>query len=872
MNGTRIEHGRKRMRRIWTVALAAALVAGVGALAGEERGVGGAVRADGTWLRERDIGEVGDYYALVIAIERYGPAEWRLRTPVADGKALAKLLRERYGFKEVTELYDEEATLVGIRRAIVALGRKVGRKDSVLIYYAGHGTLEGGTGFWIPVNAKPGEQWNYLESVAIRDMVKRQRFKAKHVLIVSDSCYGAALFRGMTLPAKVVPEYVRQALRRPARQLLTSGGMAPVADGGGGGHSVFGKYFLKCLSEPPRDVFVVSDLMADLKYNVGNNAPKVGGERQVPILGVLEESGAERGAEFVFIRRPEGKLTVPAEPVRPVERPEPGPVVVGPPAAKVPGWAKVSKAQVAYAEKAGLAVAKELDLGGGVKMKLVLVPPGEFMMGEADGSSWSRPVHKVRITKPFYMGACEVTRQQWKAVMGSEPWYGSPYPGPESTAPANYVSWEDATAFCRKLSEKTGATARLATEAEWEYACRAETKTRFSFGNVESELATYGWYGENSDKTMHPVGGKAPNPWGLYDMHGNLSEWCWDRYDRAYYKSSPKDDPAGPRSGPYRVHRGGGWGSLAERCTSGYRSGFTPTWTNIVVGFRVVVTKLPSAVTVPGPERPVERPEPEPVVAPKGGRVETTAYAAGEAPGWAKVSREQVEYAKRAGLAVAKEWKLGAGVTMRFVLVAPGEFMMGSKAEGGDAPPRRERIAKPFYIGVTEVTQSQYEAATGEKPSKWQGADLPVEQVSWEDAQAFCRKLGAKAGAAVRLPTEAEWEYACRAGTETQWSWGDAARDAEGYGWYLSNGEKRTHAVGQKLPNRWGLYDVHGNVWEWCGDWSGGERKSRVYRGGGWDYGVVYARSSCRNGIDPGHGHGALGFRVVVESAAAPGE
>jgi formylglycine-generating enzyme required for sulfatase activity len=198
-----------------------------------------------------------------------------------------------------------------------------------------------------------------------------------------------------------------------------------------------------------------------------------------------------------------------------------------------------------------------LDLGKGVTMKLVLISPGTFMMGSPDSEqgreSKEGPQHEVAISKPFYMGVTEVTQAQYEAVMGTNP---SKFKGP--TNPVDSVIWDEAVLFCRKLSEKTGKTFRLPTEAEWEYACRAGTKTRFSFGDSESVLGDYAWWQSNSGGKAHPVGQKKPNPWGLYDMHGNVWEWCADWWGP--YPKGPITDPFGPATASgYRVLRGGSW-------------------------------------------------------------------------------------------------------------------------------------------------------------------------------------------------------------------------------------------------------------------------------------------------------------------------
>ena len=192
------------------------------------------------------------------------------------------------------------------------------------------------------------------------------------------------------------------------------------------------------------------------------------------------------------------------------------------------------------------------------------IPAGTFLMGSPITEKdrlFNEHQHKVTITKPFYMQTTEVTQGQWKAVMGTEPWKGRDYIKEGANYAAVYVSWNDAVAYCKKLSEKEGKTYRLPTEAEWEYACRAGTRTTWSFGNDEKVLRDYAWYKENTvnigEQYAHQVGQKKPNAFGLYDMHGNAWEWCHDYFDPDYYKQSPAQDPQGPVTGSSRVLRGG---------------------------------------------------------------------------------------------------------------------------------------------------------------------------------------------------------------------------------------------------------------------------------------------------------------------------
>ena len=232
---------------------------------------------------------------------------------------------------------------------------------------------------------------------------------------------------------------------------------------------------------------------------------------------------------------------------------------------------------------------KQIDLGKGVTMKLALIPAGEFMMGspesEKDRNVGEGPQHKVTISSGapgFYMGVTEVTQEQYEAVMGKNP---SKFKGPKN--PVNQVSWNDAAEFCKKLSAKTRGIVRLPTEAEWEYACRAGTKTRFYFGDSEKQLGDYAWYKENSDKKVHPVAQKEPNAWGLYDMHGNAWEWCSDWHGS--YANAKAVDPQGPASGKDRVLRGGSWGDDAVSCRAARRLGRAPDDQDKTRGVRVVV-------------------------------------------------------------------------------------------------------------------------------------------------------------------------------------------------------------------------------------------------------------------------------------------
>lgn len=227
-------------------------------------------------------------------------------------------------------------------------------------------------------------------------------------------------------------------------------------------------------------------------------------------------------------------------------------------------------------------------------IEMVLIPGGEFIMGDDRGEDDEQPAHAVRIS-PFYMDVSEVTQESFQAMMGRNPskWV-------DVAGPVDRMSWYSAIQYCNMRSTREGLKPcydlktlrcdfmadgyRLPTEAEWEYACRAKTATRYSFGDDPAELDQCAWFKKNSQAKTHPVKQKNPNPWGLYDMHGNVAEWCNDFYAESY-EAGQTQDPIGPESGEDRVLRGGSWKTSEESCRSSARYSEAPGLADVCFGY-----------------------------------------------------------------------------------------------------------------------------------------------------------------------------------------------------------------------------------------------------------------------------------------------
>ena len=547
--------------------------------------------------------------------------------------------------------------------------------------------------------------------------------------------------------------------------------------------------------------------------------------------------------------------------------------------------------------------------------------PGRFGADDYEGKYNEGPQHEVRISAGYWIFDTPVTQALWTAVRGNNPSYFK-----DPKRPVEQVTWDDAVQFLERINALVpGLDLLLPTEAQWEYACRAGTDTATYVGPIELRgennapvLDGIAWYGGNSgvgfeldngydssdwkekqyehDRSgTRPIGLKAPNRWGLYDMLGNVLEWCAD--DLRPYTGEPVLDPAGPLDGASRALRGGSWSSDAGSVRAARRFELDRGNRGSYFGFRAARVRSGAEPAEPGPGQAEREPAPG---LPRGARVLSLAGTAGES-GWelpasrgftvrsdceiltfALVTRPDWASAMgRDACGLWVEFMLGE-VSQRMRWIGPGRFKMGSpKNEPGryddEGPQHEVRLSSGYWLFDTPVTQALWTEVMGNNPSSFSGdAKRPVERVSWDDASEFLKRMNlAIPGLELVLPTEAQWEYACRAGTEGA-NYASSAGELANIAWFSETAGSKTQPVATKSCNAWGLYDMLGNVWEWCAD---GQRKysaeavadpagpldsaSRALRGGSWDNNAGNVRAAIRFENDRGYRFSDIGFRAA---------
>ena len=540
---------------------------------------------------------------------------------------------------------------------------------------------------------------------------------------------------------------------------------------------------------------------------------------------------------------------------------------------------------------------------GGVSFDMVWVEGGTFRMGAtseqgSDAYSDEKPVHSVTLSS-FYIGKTEVTQALWKAVMGSKQSY---FKG--DNLPVERVSWNDCQVFIRKLNSMTGQNFHLPTEAEWEFACRGGNNSRGYKYSGSNYIDNVAWYKDNSGNKTHPVATKLPNELGIYDMSGNVCEWCSDWMGD--YSSGAQTNPKGPYDGSYRVLRGGSWDDYDDFCRSSHRLDRSPGYHHRCLGLRLSLTPLSDVTEAAGYDVTFSCNVPSALLfidgVPNGTASGTRFLKTGNHI--IKVTADKYEdysssfvvnsLSLRVSITLQevqdviykpklKTFKV-KGVSFDMVWVEGGTFRMGDTSEQGsdtnsDEKPVHSVTLSGYYIGKTQVTQALWKAVMGSNPSYFKGDNLPVEQVSLYDCQEFIRKLNSLTGQNFLLPTEEKWEFACRGGNKSLGYEYSGSNYIDNVAWYDGNSGRKTwfggisgrktHPVATKSPNELGIYDMSGNVWERCsyrdGDYDGDyDGMARVVRGGSWYCCSGLCRSSSCGWRNPGYRDNDLGLRLVL--------
>ena len=476
------------------------------------------------------------HYAFVVGVEDYNPDQLRqLKYPEDDASALAERLKS-LGFHVMLMTGEESnpqykpSTPAKILNALDGRLKGIEKDDVLIVAMTGHGVQ-----FTDEKKLKTGSRETYFcpEDAELTDkstlipltrevLARIHRCPAERKLVLIDACRNEMSPKAGDLAAKLIKvESVHEHPRTLPKGMSVMFSCSPTEQAWEHDdlkHSVFSNFVLEYFDGKASD-----DLY----------------DRRVPTIDGLVTYTRQKTNRFVLDHISSGGQL---------------PSLIG----DRESWTIASnKAQHVF------------ENGIGARMRLI--PAGSFLMGSTDKNQFAqdneRPRHQVVISKSFYMSETEVTQSQWKAVMKTEPWNNTKHESDRffvtasSKHPATFVTWHDATEFCRRLSDLENRAYRLPTEAEWEYACRAGTQSLFWFGNDLDSAGEFEWIRKNTKRkdkhTPGPVGTKKPNGFGLFDMHGNVTEWCFDWFREDFYSVSEKRDPRGPETGHIRVMRGG---------------------------------------------------------------------------------------------------------------------------------------------------------------------------------------------------------------------------------------------------------------------------------------------------------------------------
>lgn len=775
-----------------------------------------ALKVIATDAATQKTGEVELYrksVAVIIGIDQYAnlPADRQLTYAVRDAQGVANVLKKLYKFDEIFTLYNKEATRQAITKLLeVNLPKHLGEQDALFIFWAGHGnqesSREGDIGYLIPHDGRVDDITTNLTMSEIRDTVSK-KIPAKHIFYVMDACYSGLLTETRSVDHKPRRDlaYLQDVTKERVRQVLTAGGKnQEVLDGGANGHSVFTGRLIELL-EKTGDFITANEIQAIIKEKVNGDA-RARNHQQTPAYGTLYGSG-----DFVFIPSLEQKVADNQAEIARLEA-ELKALDASAALAKL----NASQAEQVRAQREAEQAKKALDgkLKAEQLKKDALAAEEKRRQDEAAERARLLSAKAADDQRLAQLKAdAEAKRKNVSAPSAGD------FPTLESAvaeikrlkAEINRIEagYESELAQTRKQVFARYATQLAAVDAlqkdEFETAAefRAKQETQRNSLNQQKEA-------ELARMTATALAAEETAP-----LRRTISQLA----NREYTLGA---ESLNAELGPYNAETQQFSLSLSSK---------TP------------VIKLAMNGNIPLP------------------LAEAKLFKQHWQAGLVRPEATVKVGDKTLQLALANDAN-----NQRLLPAADGVFMTAEQRRDYE----QERLwrgvmvripGQNFEIGQTEVTQAQWRAVMGNNPSRFAGCDnCPVEQVSWNDTQDFIRKLNSWTRKEYRLPTEAEWAVACQGGKQTEYCGGN---NIDSVAWYDGNSGNATHPVGQKQANGYGLYDMSGNVWEWCQDWYDDSQRDRVLRGGSWSSISQLPRAAYRNLDDPALRYGIYGFRLA---------
>jgi len=793
----------------------------------------------------------GRMTAVIIGIDVYAnlPTARHLSYAVKDARGVEQVLREHYAFDTITTLYNEKATRSNIMQVLQDQLMRTGPDDGVLVYYAGHGITRsikagasGDLGYLVPYDGSFDEMYKNISMQQLKSDVAPS-VPAKHVFFVLDACFGGILVATRSGEGSYRKDlaYLREITGEQVRQVLTAGGKdETVLDGGPGGHSVFSGRFIQALAGT-EDYVTARELSVKLQKQVYGDAA-ARGHTQKPLFGEIYGTG-----DFVFVpdrskRVDQAQAEVKAleDQLQALKAREERARQLGDEAARREAEREtlLQQAALKQAQLREEAAAREAELK---------------RQAEAEATANAQALKARQTENEQRLAKLKLEAQRMRENLGETKTSG--YTLAEAVAEVQRINSTlakfdadfdaERRAQLKPLDEYCNQKVQVAQKVEpWDKMFETEKQYKERAGKAASEAAAV--QSECARRKQEVESKVAAEREGQKDgLRAQRDRVTQAEFPVGREQLSWKFESYDPEGETFSV-------SLAVPVGTG-------------------MSTFGGSVKVPRGEAREYYRDPSLVLL----QAKLGVKAGGAV---------QLKTATLRG--PGKEYPLeGIFPSMRIgdielVCLDGGTFQMGDTFGVGDSDekPVHSVTVSAFCIGKTEVTQAQWQGVMGSNPSNFKGNDRPVEQVSWNDVQQFLKKLNQKTGKKLRLPTEAEWEYAARSGGNQEKYAGTSNEGELGqYAWYDANSGRQTHPVGQKKPNGLGLYDMSGNVWEWCSDWygsysAGAQREPtgpssgsyRVYRGGSWDGDARYARAADRNFNVPGIRYFNLGFRLAT--------